>query len=74
MSQICDLSGKVFGGLRVLAFAGKTSSRKSLWACECECTNESIVYRDNLVTGHTRSCSCLQRDTVIAMNKRRSGK
>jgi len=72
MTRIRDISNETFGRLRAIAWVGRTAGRKSLWECECECHAEPVITRDNLVTGHTRSCGCLQRDTVIAMNKQRA--
>lgn len=69
-----DLTGKTFGRLTVLEEAEKRSSKGYIqWICRCNCENETIVvvpsYR--LKSGKTRSCGCLQRDTVISMNKDR---
>ena len=56
-----DLTGRVFGILKVLG-----SERKSgqlLWKCECACkdTDRNIVYvtTSHLVSGNTKSCGCL---------------
>lgn len=34
----------------------------SRWLCRCDCGNETIVARCNLVSGHTKSCGCLSRE------------
>ena len=52
------LAGRKFGKLKVLSFAGISSSQRSEWRCQCECGNYSIVDGTNLVSGHIKSCGC----------------
>lgn len=33
-------------------------SRKVRLQCKCSCGNLTVVYKDNLVSGHTTSCGC----------------
>ena len=63
MGKIKDLTNQVFGRLTVIEFAGFGSSHKTLWKCKCECGNEITVKSNSLVTGHTRSCGCLEIET-----------
>lgn len=56
-SLLEDLSGRQFGMLTVLNFAGR-QKKVSLWNCRCECGTESVVQASNLKTGHTTSCGC----------------
>ena len=58
-----DLTGKTFGRLTVLYYAGKAaSSRHSMWECECECGEIKEILGTNLTRGVTKSCGCLLRD------------
>jgi hypothetical protein len=57
-----DLTGKKFGRLTVLRYAGRTSHRQALWRCKCVCGNESDVRRSNLITGKAKSCGCLSAE------------
>lgn len=57
-AYIKDLSGKRFGNLQVLSLAPK-SGRGTRWLCQCDCGNKTIVARNNLVYGNTKSCGCL---------------
>ena len=75
-----DLIGKVFGRLTVLSFYGyktcKSSDRKGLkglsqYVCLCSCGNKKIVTRNCLITGKTKSCGCLRRETTSKMSKSR---
>lgn len=63
------LVGKRFGRLVVLedlgsVRTGKKSYRRNV-KCLCDCGNTTIVARSHLVTGHTQSCGCYQRDIRI---------
>ena len=33
---------------------------KSMWLCQCDCGNDTIVESSNLITGNTKSCGCLR--------------
>ena len=59
-----DLTGKVFGRLTVLSFAGMSKWHTSMWLCRCECGSEKSILANALKTGNTRSCGCLQPDVV----------
>lgn len=60
-----DLSGRIFGRLHVLQRSGKTRPVK--WVCKCSCGIERTVRSVHLVTGHTKSCGCLQREISIVV-------
>ena len=51
------LYGQIFGRLTVLNWEGNGK-----WRCLCECGNEVLVQTDNLKSGNTKSCGCLQKD------------
>lgn len=54
------MTGKKFGKLTVVEFAGKLGSGLHRhWACKCECGNRVVVDGGKLRSGHTRSCGCL---------------
>lgn len=72
-----DLTGKRFGRLLVVEYAGKRivpDARKRsgvtilYWSCLCDCGNSCIVPRACLTKKSTRSCGCLNIDTIIARN------
>lgn len=54
-----DLTGKKFGKLTVLRRDEKSSSKCLKWVCKCECGSIVSVSRNNLNSGHTRSCGCI---------------
>ena len=57
-----SLKGATFGRLSVLARCGSNRHRHSLWKCMCICGNGVVVPRPDLLSGHTRSCWCWNRD------------
>ena len=61
-----DLTGKVFGKLTVLELA-EWKNGTSYWHCRCECGNETKVRYAYLISGHTKSCGCLQ-NSIIKIN------
>ena len=61
-----ELTNKVYGNLKVLSFANKLNGRYK-WNCKCVCGNELIVESNNLKSGHTKSCGCLQK-TQLRVN------
>lgn len=59
-----NLTGKVFGRLRALSYAGLKK-----WSCICACGKQAVVRGAYLRNGHTRSCGCLQRDLISQRSK-----
>ena len=56
-----DLTGRQFGLLRVIAYAGRQENGKHAWLVRCACGKEKVVLASNL-TGHkTQSCGCSRR-------------
>lgn len=58
--------GQKFGRLTVVE-KGETKEfpcgrKLTAWKCKCECGNMVEVLTSNLVTGHTRSCGCIEKD------------
>lgn len=55
-----DISGNKYGLLTVIKYTGKNDSRRhSIWLCQCDCGNQINVSRNNLVSGNTSSCGCM---------------
>lgn len=53
-----DLTGQTFGKLTVLQKDNKIGKRIK-WLCKCECGNLTVVQANNLKSGHTHSCGCV---------------
>lgn len=52
-----DLVGQTFGQLLVCAYEGK-----SKWLCWCRCGNFVDVRTDNLKSGNTIACGCVNKE------------
>lgn len=64
MSKRIDLKGKVFGRITVIEEEGSDSRGEMMWRCKCECGKEKITTSSRLRTSQTKSCGCLQKETV----------
>lgn len=60
MTRRLELTGKRFGDLAVLAFAGLTNQGNTTWLVKCVCGTEKIVSSNNLIRGNSESCGCKQ--------------
>ena len=60
--------GKRFGRLLVIecaeSYVSKSGKKKSMWKCKCDCGNEAVVMGSNLMSGHTKSCGCFNKERV----------
>lgn len=57
-----DLLGKTIGKLWICVQGPSNSG--TYWFCKCDCGNEVLVRGSSLVSGHTKSCGCLQKEKV----------
>lgn len=62
MSKINDITGQIYGRLKVISIAGKGNQGRLLWKCICECGKECIVRSGDLISGRTRSCKCWMKE------------
>lgn len=58
-----DESGRTFGRLTVVAYAGRDANRNATWSCECACGRRTTVIGRNLRNGNTTSCGCARTRT-----------
>lgn len=73
MGKIINEIGKTYGYLTVIARAENTKDKRAQWLCKCKCGNEVVVLGKLLRNGHTRSCGCLAKETIIKRNMERGG-
>lgn len=59
-----DITGKKFGRLLAEERTHVLSSgvKKSAYRCLCDCGNSTVVMRNSLIQGNTKSCGCLRID------------
>ena len=51
-----------FNRLTVTGIAGRDSYGKILWECLCECGGTTVTHGRSLVSGHCKSCGCLNTE------------
>jgi len=68
MPNFVDLTGKTFSRLTVTGQAPKINNRIK-WHCKCVCGGSTITDSNGLLSGHTKSCGCLQREKAAITGK-----
>ena len=53
--------GAIYGNLTVVH---EVVAKRRTFLCLCSCTSETKVRADHLLSGHTKSCGCLQKKKV----------
>lgn len=54
-----DLTGRIFGKLIVIEYAGKASDGASLWFCRCNaCSTYKEIRAQSLMAGTSQTCGC----------------
>lgn len=76
-SQFIDLTGRTFGRLTVISFAGLRGKTK-YWNFRCECGVEKPIAASNVTTGKVVSCGCrhleILHERLIDLAGQRFGK
>jgi hypothetical protein len=73
--HIEDIRGRRYGLLLVIGFGDvKKPRRRTLWWFECDCGSRILLPRGDVVTGHTASCGCLQREVARQKMRKRHEK
>lgn len=62
-----NLTGKRFGRLEVICRVGTGPGRSALWECRCDCGRIIKTTAHSLRICGTKSCGCLQKETVRAI-------
>jgi len=65
-----DLTGKKFGRLLVSGIDQSSQPKRIRYSCICDCGKPVVVQRNNLVSGNTMSCGCLQIERASQKNKK----
>lgn len=69
MGKIKDLTNLRFGRLVAIEKTDKRINRCVVWKCKCDCGNYCEVKSNNLLTGHTQSCGCLNKESCSKVGK-----
>lgn len=62
-----DMTGQVFGRLKVLA-SEVNQKNHTVWVCSCECGKEIRAYGPALRANRHSSCGCLKSERLLARN------
>lgn len=72
MGSFIDITGQTFGRLYVVKQVedqvAQNGRRRKMWLCKCECGNAKVINGDNLKSGYTQSCGCLQKQRAHEAN------
>ncbi len=68
MSGRVDVTGKVYGRLTVLSMT--RMGRYAGCVCRCSCGNTKTIRHSSLECGDTRSCGCVQSESISKRNFR----
>lgn len=60
---IKDLTGQKFGKLTVISLTDQHKNNHIVWHCKCDCGNEIDVIGASLISGNTKSCGCVKKET-----------
>jgi len=63
-----NLTGKTFNRLTVTGEDTKKKGGKRYWFCQCSCGNTTSVATNDLTSGHTKSCGCMQKELARKAN------
>src|SRR5262245_52159907 len=62
--NLIDHTGQRYGRLLVLKRSTNAPSGDARWKCQCSCGAFVVIWGKSLRNGDTKSCGCLQRETV----------
>src|ERR1700674_1372052 len=66
-----NLSGLTFGRLTAIKRTGSVrvgASYRAMWLCRCACGTMTELPANHIVSGHTKSCGCLGRESIRRLN------
>lgn len=66
--KFVDLTKQRFGRLTVLGRVWRLNTDDKFWLCRCDCGNLKIIRNNNLISGRTKSCGCLNKEVASKRN------
>lgn len=73
MARTIDITGKRFGRLVAIEPTKERKCGRVVWKCKCDCGNISYVTSLNLLSGNTKSCNCLNKESCKEKCKKARG-
>lgn len=73
MVKRLELTGRVFGRLKVLSYSHSNKRGRAVWVCQCKCGNKKLLSSGDLTSG-TQSCGCyrVERNMAVVLRHGRS--
>lgn len=71
MRNSFNLTGNMFGRLTVVGRAYLDKHKQVHWECLCLCGSKTYPCSAHLLSGHTKSCGCLQKEIVTTHGRSR---
>lgn len=62
-----DLSGNKYNRLKVISLS-EVKNKRTYWNCLCDCGNNKIVEAQQMKSGKTKSCGCLNIESIVNRN------
>lgn len=56
-----DITGNKYGNLTAIRYSHTGKNYMQYWVFKCDCGNEIITRKTSVISGHCKSCGCLQR-------------
>lgn len=69
MGKFKDLTGQRFGRLIAVEYIRDVKKKVTKWKCLCDCGSECVVYIGHLKNGHTKSCGCLAKESILSRSR-----
>jgi hypothetical protein len=69
MSKVIDLTGKIYGRLKVIALHRSKIKGPTTWFCKCSCGNGLNVLSANIIKGKTTSCGCARKELTSVRSR-----
>ena len=67
-----NIEGKHFGRLTAIERRGTTPHGKAVWLFRCDCGRSHSCVASGVITGHAKSCGCLQKEISAAIIKKQA--
>ena len=70
---LIDLTGQRFGRLVVLQLLDEKRNGGRMWLCSCDCGTTKAIRNQQLKSGRSKSCGCLNKEITSARSKLQTG-
>lgn len=70
MSKQIDITGQRYGRLVPLYRVENDKYGRSAWMCQCDCGTRKVISANDMRSGKSRSCGCLERENRLSIKNR----